>query len=181
MPMLNRAKAVVPDTPVLGYNLSSTPMLTAADGILHYLTKPVTRADLKDAIVRVGRPIQQILIVDDDGEFRALLKRMVLALDETLTVTTALDSRQALTLFQDAPDLIFLDLSMPEMDGRQLLQLKNRDPKLRTIPVVIISAQDPMHQPLGGDQVVAVFGQGIAPQHLLQCSLQLAAQFLQPA
>jgi CheY-like chemotaxis protein len=60
------------------------------------------------------------------------------------------DGRQALDFLQrigdygDAPrpDLILLDLNLPRMDGRQVLQGIKSDPDLRRIPVVILTTSD---------------------------------------
>lgn len=179
-PLVQQATAVLPDTPVLGYALPTPRSDPRLADLVCYLTKPITRADLSQVLTRVEKVVHQILIVDDDPEFRSLLTRMLQSLDSTLIVNVAENSRQGLTLLQDQPDLLFLDLTMPELDGWQLLHLKNADPRLQAIPVIILSAQDPEGEMLTSDLFVAGLGRGLSGHQLLQCASTLATLFLQP-
>lgn len=82
-----------------------------------------------------------VLVVDDDLDTRdALGARLARA---GYGVATAGDGAQALEYLKRAarPSLILLDLAMPVMDGWQFLAERERDPELRAIPVVVISAQ----------------------------------------
>lgn len=90
-----------------------------------------------------------LLLVDDDADDRELF---LIALDrlgeEGLTCQTANDGPEALRKLSDgevSPDLIFLDLNMPLMNGHQVLQhLKTKD-ETRNIPVVILSTATDAH------------------------------------
>ena len=79
-----------------------------------------------------------ILVVDDKANVRQLL-------DEYLTqqgfhVVTATNGREALyTARQDEPDVILLDIMMPEMDGLQFLEHYRRE---KSVPVIILTARD---------------------------------------
>ena len=44
------------------------------------------------------------------------------------------------------PDLILLDLNLPRMDGREVLSAVKSDPKLKTIPVVVLTTTDDSHE-----------------------------------
>jgi CheY-like chemotaxis protein len=81
-----------------------------------------------------------ILLVDDDSEVRTALRDFLTA--ERCVVHTARDGRQALQVLQriDLPGLIILDYMMPGMNGGQFLAARARDPRLRAIPVVVLSA-----------------------------------------
>ena len=82
--------------------------------------------------------MQQILVVDDELPMRNLLKE-ILGM-EGYTVRLAHDGRSALdAIAAEAPDLIFLDLMMPGMDGNEVLR-DLRDRQIE-IPVVVISAR----------------------------------------
>jgi CheY-like chemotaxis protein len=48
------------------------------------------------------------------------------------------------------PRVILLDLRMPVMDGREFLKLRTQEPRLRRIPVVVISGNSPSGEPLDG-------------------------------
>ena len=79
-----------------------------------------------------------LLIVDDDDDVRAVL-HMVLTRGG-FTVLTAADGRQALQLAQrHRPDAVLTDLDMPGMDGLGLCRALRSDPRLRTVPVAILS------------------------------------------
>jgi CheY-like chemotaxis protein len=55
-------------------------------------------------------------------------------------VILALDGKQGLTLAQSAhPDLILMDLSLPEMDGWEATRRLKRDPRTKRIPIVVLT------------------------------------------
>ena len=79
-----------------------------------------------------------ILVVDDDEDFRSGL-RMALEM-KGYQVDDAEDGEQALAkLAEKPPLLVLLDLQMPVMNGREMLQRMRANAELRDVPVVIIS------------------------------------------
>jgi adenylate cyclase len=82
---------------------------------------------------------QVVLVVDDDEGNRDLLARRLERLGYSVMV--AEDGAQALGVLEVEPvDLILLDLMMPVLDGFGVLEQRNADERLRTIPVVMISS-----------------------------------------
>ena len=82
-----------------------------------------------------------ILVVDDDRVNRTLLTRALERLGHT--VTTAENGVEALQRLGDgAPDVVLLDVVMPELDGMSVLEQMKGDVALREIPVIMISALD---------------------------------------
>jgi CheY-like chemotaxis protein len=81
-----------------------------------------------------------ILVVDDDQDIRDTLLD-VLA-DAGYSVRVAADGSEALEVLGhgDLPSLILLDLMMPGMDGFAFRQAQASDPRLASVPVVIVSA-----------------------------------------
>jgi two-component system chemotaxis response regulator CheY len=80
------------------------------------------------------------LIVEDDPA----LRRMVSAYLKAMGITTieAPDGRTALRELQDkVPDVICLDLMLPELSGFDLCEHIRREPQLRDVPVLIMSAR----------------------------------------
>lgn len=83
-----------------------------------------------------------VLIAEDDEAIRDGLS-MSLEI-EGYRVLTASNGQEALALLPtlEPPCLLLLDLIMPEMSGWELLEHKNRDPKVASIPVVVLSATE---------------------------------------
>jgi CheY-like chemotaxis protein len=84
-----------------------------------------------------------LLLVDDDQDDLEMLEMQLRKIDSALQIFTAMDGEDALeTLHKKMmlePDLIFLDINMPGMDGKQFLREIKKDSKLRHIPVIIYS------------------------------------------
>ncbi|MCP4422388.1 MAG: response regulator transcription factor [Chloroflexi bacterium] len=79
-----------------------------------------------------------ILVVDDKASVRLLLKEYLS--EQGFGVVTAVNGREALIVArQEKPDLILLDVMMPEMDGYQFLTHFRRE---QNTPVIIITAKD---------------------------------------
>jgi adenylate cyclase len=82
-----------------------------------------------------------VLVVDDDPVTRSMLSRSLE--QEGHQVTTSQDGRRALDLVHaERFDVILLDVLMPGLDGYQVLERLKADPKLRHIPVVMVTAVD---------------------------------------
>jgi signal transduction histidine kinase/CheY-like chemotaxis protein len=126
-------------------------MLTVVDeknrgyalGAADYLTKPIQRDRLRALLARYcgSGPGKHVLIVDDDPEARRWLARALTA--EGWQVSEAENGRAALArVHERRPDLILLDLLMPEMDGFEFLARLQADPAGPRIPVVVVTAAD---------------------------------------
>jgi sigma-B regulation protein RsbU (phosphoserine phosphatase) len=95
-----------------------------------------------------------ILIVDDEPFNVDYLEQELEDLDYDLV--TAANGREALERVDvDAPDVILLDIMMPEMDGFQVLAHLKVDRTLRNIPVIVVSALDDMASMVKGIQLGA--------------------------
>jgi len=114
-------------------------------GAADYMTKPFNREQLAATLAKYRRASQNrnapALVVEDDDAARALLVR---ALEqEGWHVREAADGRAALRqVAAERPQLILLDLMMPEMDGFEFVQELHKLPGAQTIPVVVITAKD---------------------------------------
>jgi len=86
------------------------------------------------------RARSRILLVDDDAAFRDATRLLLEA--NGYTTVAAGDGQQALRLLRGGrtPALILLDLRMPVMDGATFRAEQLRDPGLRSIPVLVVSA-----------------------------------------
>ena len=84
--------------------------------------------------------MKKILVVDDEDDILHFLE-MVLR-EKGYQVTTASGGHEALTRAQiDKPDLVLLDIMMPQMDGWEVLKLLRVDDDTRRIPVAMLSAR----------------------------------------
>jgi len=83
----------------------------------------------------------KILIVDDEDDVLYSLKHGLEDISHEYIITIASDGKQCLEfLSKDIPDLILLDLMMPNMNGWEVLDVIQGNLKWRNIPVFIISA-----------------------------------------
>jgi CheY-like chemotaxis protein len=168
-----------PDTPVIGCSVPRPIERAINAGAVGHLIKPVTRADLEKAIEAIGQPVRRVLIVDDDPDVLRLLKRMLYVCDNALEVATASSGAEALEeLRRSAPDLMLLDIVMPDVDGWQLLDLLAQDEEIGNVPTFFVSAQDPADQPLASKFLLATIDKGLPLSKLLRCSLEISALLL---
>lgn len=87
---------------------------------------------------------QHILVIDDDPEDIEIFSEAVYSLDKSICITTATDASIALEDLKKAvqlPDIIFLDLQMPRLTGKDFLQQLNENAALQDIPVIVLSGQ----------------------------------------
>ncbi|GAP06283.1 MAG TPA: hypothetical protein DEQ80_08445 [Anaerolinea thermolimosa] len=100
------------------------------EGLLAALTK-----------VSVDR-FPRIAIVDDNPDVRRLIRR-ILQTQGNYTLFEATNGREALTIAKnERPNLIILDLMMPEMDGFSVIQELEKDPETSQIPVIVVTAKE---------------------------------------
>ena len=85
----------------------------------------------------------RVLIVEDERDIREALAEALAY--EGYDVAVAANGREALRALRGGPrpDVILLDLVMPEMSGWEFRQVQAHDPALAGIPVVVVSASDP--------------------------------------
>ncbi len=82
-----------------------------------------------------------ILVVDDDDDLRFLMAKILR--DEGYSVTEAASAREADEVARSqTPDLVLMDIGMPEEDGLSAVWRMREHPELAEVPVVIVSAYD---------------------------------------
>jgi CheY-like chemotaxis protein/two-component sensor histidine kinase len=130
------------EIPVIMLTIVDEKNLGFALGASEYLTKPIDRERLAAVLKRYagasGRPV---LVVEDDSATRALLRRA--AETEGWEVREAENGRAALSrVAEQRPEVILLDLMMPEMDGFEFLEALRAREEWQSIPVLVITAKD---------------------------------------
>jgi YesN/AraC family two-component response regulator len=114
---------------------------------LDYLTKPVGTAELGHALQRQGlseddKSAKTILIVDDDAGLLDMHAEIVRSHSKAYRILKARNGKEALSMIQqERPDLVLLDLIMPEMDGFGVLEAMQQQETTRHIPVVVLTGQ----------------------------------------
>jgi threonine synthase len=103
---------------------------------------PLPQEGLLSALERLDERVNRILIVDDSADARRLLRRILQARGNYMLVEAG-NGREALQVATaEPPDLILLDLMMPDMDGFTVLDALKRSDQLREIPVIVVTAKE---------------------------------------
>jgi len=100
------------------------------------LSKPVTAADKT-----IGPPAStpKILLVEDNEMNRDMLKRRLER--RGYEVVLAFDGREGILAAQtESPDLILMDLSLPEIDGEEATRFLKSEPATAGIPLIVLTA-----------------------------------------
>ena len=128
--------------PVAVVSVCEDRRLAAALGATDYLVKPIDRSGLASALRRFGtRPPAEVLIVDDEPAVREVLARLLTA--HGYRVRCAEGGADALQeLARETPDLLVLDLMMPDCDGAAVLTAVRATPATRYLPVLVVTAQE---------------------------------------
>lgn len=104
-----------------------------------------------DSLRKVDMGKKKILLVDDHQDFRELLTIQLRSFG--LKVISVQGGREALEILQTfVPDLILLDMQMPDMDGFGLVRILKEDAELRDIPILAITA---MNMPEGREMCLS--------------------------
>lgn len=129
-------------------------MVTIADekkkafslGVAEYLIKPADRVELTAMVSRYLPAADRVepgsvMLVDDDSVNRSLMAKILK--EQGWTACEAENGKEALALLETGiPDLILLDLVMPEMDGVTFLAELRRSSSFCRIPVIVITSKD---------------------------------------
>ena len=129
--------------PVIMVTIMDERRRAAELGAVGYLTKPIDRLTLQRMIMRFRAPARptRILVVEDDELQRARVREWLKG--QQWIVQEATNGREALACLQNAkPDLILLDLMMPEMDGFAVVAALQKEAVWRDIPVIVITSLD---------------------------------------
>lgn len=84
-----------------------------------------------------------ILIVDDEAHIRVLMEQTLEDLEDTgVELLTATNGAEALTLIQtEKPDLVFLDVMMPKMNGFEVCQTVKQDADTQSTYIIMLTAK----------------------------------------
>lgn len=146
----------------------------AVDG---YLIKPISEQSLWDVLQQFGESVETILIMDDNQDFVRLLRRLLDNRVRKYHIMTAYSGQEGLTRMRHrTPDLILLDLNLPDMDGLDVIKKIRSSSTWQQIPIVVVSARDEIDNfdTLQGDMLVSK-ADGLMPGEVVQWIQHLLA------
>jgi signal transduction histidine kinase/DNA-binding response OmpR family regulator len=138
-----KADPALSEIPVIMLTIMDEKQMGYALGAADYLTKPINWDRLVAILQRYdcARPPCPLLVVEDDPVMRDMLRRRLEK--EDWTVIEAENGRVALErMTERRPELILLDLMMPEMDGFQFLDEIRKHKDWHAIPVIVVTAKE---------------------------------------
>lgn len=137
-----KADAELAEIPVILLTMLDDRNMGYTLGASEYMTKPIEWKQLTAVLhkYQCSEPPCPILVVEDDEETREMMRRMLerggWQVDEAENGCVALERVEA-----NLPDLILLDLMMPQMDGFQFIEALRQHREWRTIPVIVVTAK----------------------------------------
>jgi CheY-like chemotaxis protein len=138
-----RQDSELAEIPVIMTTILDEHRRAVALGAAGYLTKPIDRDRLHRLVGRFKAPARatKVLLVEDDALQRERVRSWLEG--QQWIVQEAADGREALGRLQaDKPDVILLDLMMPELDGFGVVAALQNEAEWRDIPVVVITSRD---------------------------------------
>ena len=136
-----KADADLADIPVIMVTFVEQRALAASLGASDYVMKPVKWDRFKSVMDRYRPPEGDVLIIDDDADTRARIRKVLER--DGWSVTEAENGQDGLDKLAIAkPGIILLDLTMPVMDGFAFLEAMRAKPECADIPVVVLTALD---------------------------------------
>jgi PAS domain S-box-containing protein len=146
--LLGRIKQVptLQRIPVVIISIAADPSKGFSLGASAVMQKPISRQELYESLVDLGLfPVSQgkalkVLVVDDDPKAVELVAVRILGLAST--VLRAYGGREAIEAARrERPDLIVLDLIMPEVSGFDVVEALNGRPDTARIPILVVTAK----------------------------------------
>ncbi|MBD2461411.1 PAS domain S-box protein [Oscillatoria sp. FACHB-1407] len=144
-----KADPELADIPVVVMTIVDDKDRGFALGASDYLTKPIDYKRLAK-LLQNYRPVGvddlttttgQVLIVEDDGATREMFQR-ILAKEGWIVLEAENGQIGLQQVAAHQPDLILLDLMMPEMDGFEFIRVLRQSPEWRSLPIIVVTAMD---------------------------------------
>lgn len=139
-----KADSELMNIPVVMLTMVSDRSIGYALGASEYLSKPIDRSQLLSVLGKYRKEKNlpcQVLLVEDDEPTREMVRRTLEKEGEF--VVEAENGRVALEkVTEKIPDLILLDLMMPEMDGFEFVDELRSNDKWQSIPIIVVTAKE---------------------------------------
>ncbi len=129
------------DIPVIIVSVSDNNETGLALGALGYISKPVNKELLMAEINNLSKSVRTIMVTDDNNfELTQMAQILETAGFKTLLAHNGAECLQKLE--EEIPDLLILDLVMPETDGFEVLDRIRKKPETKNLPVIIVTAKN---------------------------------------
>lgn len=166
-----RLLALPPRIPVISCYLPGKKDAIQNLNVVKYLVKPIVRDELLAVTEQITPAVQSILIVENDLEMALLLRRQLDSAGQGYRIIQVADDSAALHVMRERrPDLVLLDLGMPDQEGYQMLHKIKLDSDIRSIPVIAISARDPISDPVMASRIRVELAGGLSPRDIVRCT-----------
>jgi signal transduction histidine kinase/CheY-like chemotaxis protein len=137
-----KADPVLQSVPVILYTIVEEQKLGMHLGANAYLVKPIDETQLRTTVNQLVAHDATILVVDDDPNVLEIVHQQLTQMNGFRVITANGGQAGLDAIAAHRPDLIVLDLMMPDVDGFAVLTVLDRDPKTRGIPVIVLTAKD---------------------------------------
>ncbi|MBI3814679.1 MAG: response regulator, partial [Nitrospinae bacterium] len=136
-----KSKPETKDIPVIFCTIIADKKLGFSLGASDYLVKPVRDDDLLRSLRMLNGSIKKIVVIDDNPQDAELVGRFLKG--HGYTVKIALGGREGIGYIKrHKPELIIVDLMMPEVDGFAVIEEAKSNPATKDIPIIVVSAKD---------------------------------------
>ncbi|WP_353571278.1 response regulator [Candidatus Albibeggiatoa sp. nov. BB20] len=138
-----KGNAQLQNIPVVMLSMIENHELGYSLGAAEYLLKPVNQAQIAQVLnkYRATSRYGKVLIVEDDIMIRDMIKQMLQK--DGWEVVAANNGQVGLDMvIAQKPDMILLDLMMPEMDGYEFISCLREKKQQRQIPIIVLTAKD---------------------------------------
>ena len=146
------------DVPIMACPLPGEGSLRRSLAVDGYLIKPITQPALLDVLRPFGEAVDRIQVIDDEQDFVRLLRRFLSTSVRSYQVRSAYTALEGLEMMrQRPPDLLLLDLGLPDVAGETVIEVMRAEGELASIPIVVVSGQEQIDnlRLLDGELVVA--------------------------
>ena len=114
-------------------------------GAIDSIVKPFSKDDIKSIVSNYfqdEKNLKKVLIVDDELDVRELIQEYIE--DDMREIQNACDGREALEIIENGfiPDIIYLDLMMPNLSGFDFLEIIKSNKKLENTNIIVVSAKE---------------------------------------
>jgi CheY-like chemotaxis protein len=145
--------------PVIECSLPSQAWIANYMSVTGCLTKPISIQSFQDQIGRVSA-IERLMVLDDDRAFCRLIERMIASAYPGMKLKQAYSGETGLKAIKAfKPDLLLLDLELPDISGFEVLEQLRLNPKFKNLAVVLVTGTSL------AENYISQFGSGLTVYH----------------